>query len=33
LDKPFTNRPSTPAADSMEIHLGKAPVPDLGRNL
>ena len=33
LDKPSTNRPQTPTADTMEIHLGKAPVPDLGRNL
>jgi Protein of unknown function (DUF2961) len=33
LDKPFTNRPQTPTADTMEIHLGREALPDLGRNL
>jgi hypothetical protein len=30
LDGPTTNRPPTPSADDLEIHLGTAPVPDLG---
>jgi hypothetical protein len=30
LDRPVTNRPPTPTADELEIHLGTAPVPDLG---
>ncbi len=30
LDGPATNRPPTPGADDLEIHLGAAPVPDLG---
>jgi len=30
LDRPSAYRPPVPSADTMEIHLGKAPVPDLG---
>ncbi|MBX3116917.1 MAG: DUF2961 domain-containing protein [Cryobacterium sp.] len=30
LDRPTARRPKTPSADDMEVHLGRAPVPDLG---
>ncbi|MBS6415492.1 MAG: DUF2961 domain-containing protein [Corynebacteriales bacterium] len=30
LDQPATRRPTTPCADTMEIHIGTEPVPDLG---
>ena len=30
LDGPTTDRPPTPSADDLEIHLGTAPIPDLG---
>ena len=30
LDRPTARRPRTPSADDLEIHLGTAPVPDLG---
>ena len=30
LDRPVTTRPPAPTADSMEIHLGRGAVPDLG---
>jgi hypothetical protein len=30
LDRPTARRPKTPSADDMEVHLGTAPVPDLG---
>jgi len=30
LDRPTARRPKTPSADDMEVHLGAAPVPDLG---
>jgi len=30
LDRPVTTRPPAPTADTMEIHLGTMPVPDLG---
>lgn len=30
LDRPAATRPASPTADSMEIHLGTAPVPDIG---
>lgn len=30
LDRPVTNRPPAPTFDSMEIHLGKEAVPDVG---
>jgi D-arabinan exo alpha-(1,3)/(1,5)-arabinofuranosidase (non-reducing end) len=30
LDRPTARRPRTPSADDLEIHLGSAPVPDLG---
>ncbi|MBN9182846.1 MAG: MFS transporter [Microbacterium sp.] len=30
LDRPTARRPRTPTADDMEVHLGTAPVPDIG---
>ena len=30
LDRPVTTRPPAPTADAMEVHLGTAPVPDVG---
>jgi len=30
LDRPSAHRPAAPTFDTMEIHLGMAPVPDLG---
>lgn len=30
LDRPTARRPKTPTADDMEVHLGTAPVPDIG---
>ncbi|MFC8733367.1 glycoside hydrolase family 172 protein [Luteimicrobium sp. NPDC057192] len=30
LDRPTARRPRTPSADDMEVHLGTAPVPDIG---
>jgi hypothetical protein len=30
LDRPVTTRPAAPDADAMEVHLGTAPVPDIG---
>jgi hypothetical protein len=30
LDRPAARRPRTPSADDLEVHVGSAPVPDLG---
>lgn len=30
LDRPTTQRPPAPGPDEMEVHLGSAPVPDIG---
>ncbi|BDO40597.1 glycoside hydrolase family 172 protein [Cellulomonas sp. NTE-D12] len=30
LDRPTAHRPAAPSADDLEVHLGTAPVPDLG---
>ncbi len=30
LDRPAAKRPPAPTADSMEVRLGTAPVPDIG---
>jgi hypothetical protein len=30
LDRPTARRPKTPTADDLEVHLGTAPVPDIG---
>ena len=30
LDTPVTSRPPAPTFDAMEVHLGSAPVPDIG---
>ncbi|MBX3091297.1 MAG: DUF2961 domain-containing protein [Cryobacterium sp.] len=30
LDRPTARRPKSPSADDLEIHIGSAPVPDLG---
>jgi hypothetical protein len=30
LDRPTARRPRTPSADDLEVHLGSAPVPDIG---
>lgn len=30
LDRPATHRPDAPTFDAMEVHLGGAPVPDIG---
>jgi len=30
LDRPTARRPRTPSADDLEVHLGTAPVPDIG---
>ena len=30
LDRPTARRPKSPTADDMEVHIGTAPVPDLG---
>ena len=30
LDRPTARRPKSPSADDMEVHLGTAPVPDIG---
>jgi hypothetical protein len=30
LDRPTARRPKTPTADDLEVHLGAAPVPDIG---
>jgi hypothetical protein len=30
LDRPTARRPKTPTADELEVHLGTAPVPDIG---
>ncbi|MBO1752132.1 DUF2961 domain-containing protein [Actinotalea sp. BY-33] len=30
LDRPATQRPPAPTFDAMEVHIGTAPVPDLG---
>ena len=29
-DRPTARRPKTPSADDLEVHLGTAPVPDIG---